>query len=210
MVFSSYFFIFWFLPIFLLGYYLAPPRHRALGLTIASYLFYGWWRPEYCILLAGVTWASYYCGHRISQSDDPRSRKRWLVLSLIVTLGALGFFKYAGMLSVWADSIARLLLSTDGPAVPVFDIILPIGISFFTFQAISYTVDLYRGDAEEAPDRRPTFRRLFGPKRSPDRWPTGAAARSIRMSRTSYRVGEDRGGPASVGRSCRRRACRRR
>lgn len=152
MVFSSYFFIFWFLPIFLLGYYLAPPRHRALGLTIASYLFYGWWRPEYCILLAGVTWASFYCGHRISQSDDPRSRKRWLVLSLVVTLGALGFFKYAEMLSVWADSIARLLLSTDGPAVPVFDIILPIGISFFTFQAISYTVDLYRGDAEEAPD----------------------------------------------------------
>ena len=155
MVFSSYIFILWFLPVFLIGYYLSPARYRAWVLSIASYIFYGWWRPEYCLLLAGVTVSTFYFGRKISRSDSPKERKLWLVLSLVVTLGALGFFKYVGMLSLWADNIAQLFLSPahgESQVIPVLNILLPIGISFFSFQAISYTVDVYRGDAEEATD----------------------------------------------------------
>ncbi len=153
MVFSSYIFIFWFLPLFLVCYALTPARYRATCLTAASYLFYGWWRPEYCLLLAAVTLITYYAGKRIAKASSAKRKSAWLVVSLVFTLGMLGLFKYASMLSLWADNILGLFISPAAGSehvVPILDIVLPIGISFFTFQAVSYVVDLYRGDAEEA------------------------------------------------------------
>ena len=87
MVFSSYIFVVWFLPLFLIVYYAAPARHRALCLTLGSYVFYGWWRPEYCALLAGITAVNYYCGALIARADSARARKRWLVVSVAASLG---------------------------------------------------------------------------------------------------------------------------
>lgn len=155
MVFSSYFFIVWFLPLALIGYYALPPRHRALWLTSVSYVFYGWWRPEYCVLLAAVTVLSYVIGGRIARSSNPSRARLWLGVGVTANLSALGFFKYAGMFAVWAQSAASLFGVTAGARVeialdPFLAIALPIGISFYVFQAISYLVDVYRRDAPEA------------------------------------------------------------
>ncbi|MEM7412876.1 MAG: MBOAT family O-acyltransferase [Myxococcota bacterium] len=149
MVFSTQIFLLWFLPIALLGYYALPVRFRTLWLTATSYLFYGWARPEYCLLLLGVTVLSYVATARMDAATTPAVRRRWLVASVTISLGALGFFKYAGMLATWLrTTLGWVGLSPD--AVPALSIVLPIGISFFTFQAISYTVDVYRGHGRPA------------------------------------------------------------
>lgn len=152
MVFSTYLFIFWFLLVALGVYALLPNRHRNLWLAFVSYVFYGWFRPRYCLLLLATTLFNYYCGRRIAESEEPRRRKFFVTLSVVGSLGLLGFFKYAGMLSEWLDNGLSLLLgSADGEqVVPILNVVLPIGISFFIFQAISYTVDIYRGHAKPA------------------------------------------------------------
>ncbi len=154
MVFSSYIFLFVFLPVTLLVYYAIPFRYRALWLTVSSYVFYGWHRPEYCLLMASATMLNFYCGKAMMRSSSDRLRKFWLIVAVAGSLGLLGFYKYAGMFSHWADTIAQLFITPENGTniIPILDIVLPIGISFFTFQAISYPIDLYRGDAEEASD----------------------------------------------------------
>ncbi|RJP27846.1 MAG: MBOAT family protein [Candidatus Omnitrophota bacterium] len=154
MVFSTYIFLFVYLPLTLGVYYLLPFRMRAFWLTLTSYVFYGWMRPEYCTLLAAATLLNYYCGKRMVRAQTETSRKVWLTVAVAGSLGLLGFYKYAGMFTHWADTVAQLFVTPANGVnvIPILDIILPIGISFFTFQAISYPIDLYRGDAEEAPD----------------------------------------------------------
>lgn len=154
MVFSTTIFLFWFLPFTLLGYYVLPFRYRALWLTVTSYVFYGWFRPEYCWLMALVTVLNFWGGRLMMRAPTPAARRFWLALSVVCSVGLLVFYKYAGMFSVWADTVAHWFVTAPdgGHIVPVLTIALPIGISFFTFQAISYPIDLYRGDAEEAPD----------------------------------------------------------
>lgn len=151
MVFSTYFFLAWFLPLALGVYFALPVRLRNGWLAVSSYVFYGWARPEYCLLLAGMTAFNYWCGARIWRAADERARRRWLVLSIVGSLSLLGFFKYAGMLSGWLAGLLSLTTGAPSP-LPVLDVVLPIGISFYTFQAISYTVDIHRGHAEPADD----------------------------------------------------------
>ncbi len=154
MVFSTYIFLFVYLPITLGVYYLIPFRFRAFWLALTSYVFYGWLKPEYCSLLAAATILNFYCGKLMMRTDSEPMRKFWLFLAVAGSLGLLGFYKYAGMFTAWADTLAKLFVSpSEGTnIVPILEIVLPIGISFFTFQAISYPIDLYRGDAEEAQD----------------------------------------------------------
>ena len=140
MVFASTIFLFWFLPLFLLVYYLIPGlRAKNLWLTVASYVFYGWWRPGFVVLLAISTVVDWYCGRRMGASDvGSPGRRRWLWLSLAANLGLLGFFKYANL---FGDTIDAL----TGSTLDLPKILLPIGISFYTFQSLSYTIDVYRG-----------------------------------------------------------------
>ena len=119
-------------------------RHRAQNvfLVAASYVFYGYWDPRFLLLLWFTTGADFVIAQRIEGEDDDKRRKRWLLLALTVQLGILGYFKYAGF---FVDS-TRVLLSRVGiePHVPILRVLLPIGVSFYTFQSISYTFDVYR------------------------------------------------------------------
>jgi alginate O-acetyltransferase complex protein AlgI len=143
MPFNSLIFLAFFIAIY--GCYLLLQRHHILQnrfLLCGSYFFYGFWDWRFLGFLAGVTIVNYYAGQAISRSENPRTRNRWLVLALIVSLGALGFFKY---FNFFADSTAALLRLIGFAADPItLRIILPVGISFLTFQSLTYPLDLHR------------------------------------------------------------------
>ncbi|MFO1078531.1 MAG: MBOAT family protein [Planctomycetota bacterium] len=150
MVFSSSIFLFAFLPAFLLLYAIWPHRWRALLIAAASFLFYGWWKASFCWLLLFSSVVDYLCGARIARARrlGTGAARRWLVLSLVTNLGLLGWFKYANF---GVESL-RALLHAAGFAGDFawVDVVLPVGISFYTFQTMSYTIDLYRGEVEPA------------------------------------------------------------
>lgn len=166
MVFSSHLFVFYFLPLSLLLYYSAPRRGQHLLLTLLSYLFYGWANPLFVVLMFVSTVIDYVCGlvlvGRWPGRDDgpagptpllppggPRStwQKLALTASMCSNLSLLGFFKY---FNFGLDSYNGLVgaLGWDGAQWDTFlRITLPLGISFYTFQSMSYSIDVYRGDA---------------------------------------------------------------
>ncbi|MDA2926442.1 MBOAT family protein [Acidobacteria bacterium AH-259-G07] len=145
MVFTSHIFIFYFLPFVLLAYYLLPRGWRNLFLTLVSYIFYGWWKPWFVFLMMLSTVVDYACGRTISARGASRNRRLGALLtSILANLGLLAFFKYY-MFTV--DNLNRLLLLFGSDALPILQTTLPIGISFYTFQSMSYTIDLYRGEA---------------------------------------------------------------
>jgi len=110
---------------------------------MASYYFYMCWIPEYIILIFGSTVIDYFAAIKISKSKSKKEKKKFLYISLFFNLGVLFFFKYFNLFS---DSIHELFNSINiFYNKPVFDLLLPVGISFYTFQTISYTVDVYRG-----------------------------------------------------------------
>jgi alginate O-acetyltransferase complex protein AlgI len=150
MVFTSHVFVFYFLPLCLLIYYLLPHRWRNLFLTLASYLFYGWWKPWFVSLMMISTAVDYAAGCAISwKGASQRQRKAALLVSVCTNLGLLGVFKYLMFLQANIDAVLEAA-GTGG--FDIFEITLPIGISFYTFQSMSYTIDVYRGVA--APVRR--------------------------------------------------------
>ncbi|MDD4786936.1 MAG: MBOAT family protein, partial [Pirellulales bacterium] len=144
MVFSSQVFIFYFLPLVLLVYYVLP-GNRHLFLLLASYVFYGWWNPWFVPLMLSVTAANYAFGQSIAAPGASRRRKRMaLVGSVVASLGTLGFFKYY----MFAGHNLNWLLGKLGIApFPLVEVVLPIGISFYVFQSLSYTIDVYRGES---------------------------------------------------------------
>jgi alginate O-acetyltransferase complex protein AlgI len=148
MVFSSYLFLFYFLPLALLMYYAAPVRMRHLVLTIFSYLFYGWANPLFLVLLFTSTAIDYIAGLVIDAEPGKTRRARIaLVVSLTGNLALLGFFKY---FNFGVDSFDALVSWIGLPALRLdtaLKITLPLGISFYTFQSMSYTIDIYRRDA---------------------------------------------------------------
>jgi D-alanyl-lipoteichoic acid acyltransferase DltB (MBOAT superfamily) len=135
-----------YLPIVVGGYYLCPHRWRWLLLLIASYYFYMCWKAEYAILLLISTSVAYAAGLGIAGTEDEGKRKRYLWSSLTALLGILFTFKYYNFVS---DSLRALLAKFSiGITLPYSDLLLPIGISFYTFQKISYIVDVYKGEAK--------------------------------------------------------------
>ena len=147
MVFSSYVFLFGFLPVFLGVYYLLPEKHRSAWILAASWFFYGWWRPDFLGLLIGVTAGSYLCAHRMEAAVTAVGKRRWLWAGVVGNLGALGYFKYANF---GVDSFNALLGAMGLEPLAWTRIILPIGLSFFIFQAMSYLIDIYRGTSRPA------------------------------------------------------------
>lgn len=118
-------------------------------LLVASYFFYGWWDPRFLVLILISTGVDFVCGLKIEASDDRRVRRRWLLVSCTTNLGILGFFKYFDFFIESASS-ALALLGFE-PNKWVLRVLLPPGISFYTFQTLSYTIDVYR---RQLPARR--------------------------------------------------------
>ena len=138
MVFSSLIFLYAFFPLSLLGCVLCRTKaQRNTVLLVSSLIFYAWGEPVYVLLLAFMALSSWFCALRVVAGETQRVRRRWVAVSCAVDVALIGFFKYAG-----------LFCSIFG-AVPPFirRIALPIGISFYTFQLLTYVVDVYRGDA---------------------------------------------------------------
>ena len=136
MVFSSIFFIFCFLPPFLLLYYLVPEKFRNILLFIGSLIFYAWGDPVYVVLMLFSSFFNYYMALEIDHLDmDPKGRKKNLIFAVTINLLILGFFKYWGFLLDTFSTITGISISHPQLA-------LPIGISFYTFKNLSYILDV--------------------------------------------------------------------
>ena len=141
MVFSSLPFLFFFLPAVLLGYFLIPARYLRLRngfLLLMNLVFYAYGEPIYVLLMLFSVVVNYASGLLLQRSTTPGKRRAMLVANVVVNLGLLGFFKYVGLLT----STLRLLPGLSW--IPEVTVALPIGISFYTFQAMSYVIDVYR------------------------------------------------------------------
>lgn len=152
MLFNSWIF-FLFLPLVFAGFFSLPHKWRWLFALIASYVFYGWWKWEFLILIAFSTVFDYFTALKIEGSDKPAVRKRWLSLSLIVNLGILFFFKYFYFF-VGSTEPVQAFAHDHQSVKDLIDFLgrsLPVGISFYTFQTLSYTLDVYykRASAEK-------------------------------------------------------------
>lgn len=144
MVFSSLLFVFVFLVVFFAVYARSTKRSRNTVLLAASLVFYGWGGPAFIVLLMAVTLVSWLCALRMAASEDASSRKRWLVAGVAALLAVLAFFKYAN----W---VAGGIFGLFGQADPLPKVALPLGISFFTFELVSYLADVYTGKAQAQP-----------------------------------------------------------
>lgn len=145
MLFTSYAFLFLFLPVFFLLYLALPAKGRVYLIVIGSYIFYGFWRLDFCLLLLGVSLVGYLGGLGLAAATEGRTRRAALLCSLTLLLAALSWFKYAGFLGESWNGLADLCRLPADLRIDVPEIILPVGISFFTFQSISYVVDVHRG-----------------------------------------------------------------
>ncbi|MDX2176947.1 MAG: MBOAT family O-acyltransferase [Candidatus Sumerlaeia bacterium] len=146
MVFTSWAFVL-FLPIVLLLNAIWPKRWRHHMLLVASYVFYGWWDWRFLSLVIFTTWLDWFVALLIQACHDrrdPAQAKRWITFSVVMNLAVLGFFKYAGFFADMVEPLAQLF-GLD-PAGWAARIVLPLGISFYTFQSMSYTIDVYRRD----------------------------------------------------------------
>ena len=159
MVFSSYLFLFYFLPVALLLYYASPKRAQHLILTALSYVFYGWANPLFVVLLLTSTLIDYIAGRAIGRERErleasgiqawPSRRARIaLIVSMCSNLSLLGFFKYFNFGVDSYDALVSSLGLTSLRLDVALRVTLPLGISFYTFQSMSYAICVYSGDAK--------------------------------------------------------------
>jgi len=148
MLFNSIEFLIFF-TLVITAYFILKSKHRWILLLAASYYFYMSWNPAYIILIILSTVVDYFAGLKMGSTNDKVKRKKYLFASLFINLGMLFFFKYYNFFN---DSFTYLLnefyVMQIGNFLPTFDLLLPVGISFYTFQTLSYTIDVYRGEKE--------------------------------------------------------------
>jgi len=136
--------------VFVANWLLAPhPTQWRLFMLLASYVFYAWWDPRFVLLLMASTVIAAAGGRLVNASRTARARRGWMVLAVACDLGLLGWFKYYGFLSLTVDNSLRH--AGLGSVLPVLQITLPVGISFFTFMGLSYVIDIYRKSLEPSP-----------------------------------------------------------
>ena len=145
MLFSSIPFLYYFLPAVVLIYFLVPDKVRNVVLLLFSLVFYGWGEPKLVLLMVFTIAVFYFCGLAIGRAEKPQWKKIWLWVSVTISLGLLGLFKYA-------DFFLGSINAVTGLGLPLLKLALPVGISFYTFQCLSYTIDVYRGSAEVQKD----------------------------------------------------------
>ena len=142
MVFSNIFFLYVFLPVLFLAYFVIKnDAYRRAVLIAFSLVFYAWGEPVYVFLMIGLVLADYIFGLLISKTRQVWLRKFWLVIAIVSNLSILGVYKYLGFFTETLNFIFNV-------TIPVIKLSMPIGISFFTFQTMSYVIDVYRGDAD--------------------------------------------------------------
>ena len=142
MLFNSFSFLVFF-PVVVLVLFIIPRRFRSVWLLVASYWFYMSWNPKYAVLIGLSTVITYFSGIMIEKANTDRGRKAVVAFSLISNLGILALFKYANFILDTISAVCgRFGVSTGGMHL---DLLLPVGISFYTFQALGYTLDVYRG-----------------------------------------------------------------
>lgn len=143
MIFTQPIFLLFFLTTFAIHWWLRANEPRKLWLFCASYFFYGYWDYRFLALILFCTTIDFFTARALEESSESAHRKRLIALSIVVNLSVLGFFKY---FNFFIDS-ALAVLSQLGVSAhrPSLRVLLPIGISFFTFQSMSYTIDVYRG-----------------------------------------------------------------
>ena len=139
MLFSSVTFLYYFLPAVLLIYFLVPRWMKNTVLLIFSLAFYGWGEPKLLGLMVFTILMFYGCGLMIGRCQTQKGKKAWLTVSIVISIGLLGLFKYA-------DFFIDSFNAVTGLSVPLLRLALPVGISFYTFQSLSYTIDVYRGN----------------------------------------------------------------
>jgi alginate O-acetyltransferase complex protein AlgI len=141
MVFSSLLFLFIYLPVVLAVYYVVPVKWRNVWLFTVNMVFYGWGEPVYILLMIFCICVNYFNGRMIDKyRQEDKKARMFVVLNIVINLGLLVFYKYF-------DLIAGTLNQLPGVNIPILGLTLPIGISFYTFQTMSYPIDVYRGDA---------------------------------------------------------------
>lgn len=138
MLFSSIPFLYYFLPLVLIIYHIVPKKAKNGALLLASLLFYAWGEPKYLFLMIALILAGYFCGLGIGHYQGKNGAKIFLGLSVGLSAGALLLFKYA-------DFFLGIFGTLTGWEIPLLKLALPVGISFYTFQLLSYTIDVYRG-----------------------------------------------------------------
>ena len=143
MLFNSLHFLVFF-PLVAAAFFALPHRHRWMLLLAASYYFYGSWRAEYLLLLMASTGVDWAAGLGMEAARTPKRRKAWLAASLAGNLGMLAYFKYAGFLADSLQALVAPLGIVIGDSAALHPL-LPVGISFYTFQSVGYTIDVYRG-----------------------------------------------------------------
>lgn len=142
MVFSSIIFIFYFLPIFFLLYYLADPKYKNAIILLGSIFFYSWGAPKFIFVILGTTFIDYYVVRYMASSSSKHKRTALLLLSLSINLGLLFYFKYSNF---FVDNLNHFLGYIHQHSLTWEKLALPIGISFYTFETLTYVVDVYRG-----------------------------------------------------------------
>jgi len=158
MLFHSWHFAIFFIIVYSVYLPLGKTKFYLYWLLVTSYFFYGWWNPLYLLIIAYSTAVNYYAVVLMQRSQR---KGFWLTLSIVNSLGLLGFFKYGVFVT---DNLNALLSLVGAPlTIPAPGILFPVGISFYTFQAMSYTIDFYRGNIEREPSfiRFATFVSLF-------------------------------------------------
>ncbi len=139
MLFSSIPFLYYFLPIVIICYFLVPKNLKNTVLLVFSLVFYAWGEPKYVLLMLATIGLFYGCGLAIGRAQSKNGKKFWLWVSVVISLGLLAIFKYA-------DFFVSSFNAATGLSIPLLRLALPIGISFYTFQSLSYTIDVYRGN----------------------------------------------------------------
>ncbi len=133
-----------FFPLVALVYFVTPHRFRWLFLLLASYYFYMNWKPIYALLLFSTTLVTWLCGLLLQATENIRTKKIYLAISLLINFSTLFIYKYFNFInSIIYEGLHYLGIRWE---VPNLDLLLPVGISFFTFQAVGYTIDVYNGN----------------------------------------------------------------
>ena len=139
MLFSSIPFLYYFLPAVLTVYFLVPRNLKNAVLLLSSLVFYGWGEPKLLFLMMFTILLFWFCGLAIGRAGEKKQKRFWLLVSVVISVALLGLFKYA-------DFLIGTFNSLTGLGIPMLRLALPVGISFYTFQCLSYTIDVYRGE----------------------------------------------------------------
>src|ERR1043166_807383 len=146
MLFVEFRFFWFFLAVFAVYWSLRENRSRKLWLLVCSYFFYACWNWKFLFLIMASSALDYFVGSMLARTDDPRKRRGWLIMSLTANLGTIAFFKYYNF---FVTSAAALLAWLGLPAsLHTLNIVIPVGVSFYTFHSMSYTIDVYRRKLE--------------------------------------------------------------